>query len=67
MHRVTPGVAAAFGPVKEALREVFFLDLLRGLTEGLPTRDNTLLLVGAGTGPGLLPGADQEYLGRGPG
>ena len=45
MQRVTPGVGAAFGPVEEALRDVFVPALFRGLTEGLPTRDNTCLPV----------------------
>ena len=42
---MTPKVGAEFGPVKDALREVFVLALFRGLTEGLPTRENTRLLV----------------------
>ena len=45
VQRVTPGVGAAFGPVEEALREVFVLALFRGLTEGLTTRENTRLPV----------------------
>ena len=45
VQRVTPGVGAAFGLVKEALREVFVPALFRGLTEGLPTRENTRLPV----------------------
>ena len=45
MQRVTPGVGAAFGPVEEALWDFFFLALFRGLTEGLPTRENTSLPV----------------------
>ena len=45
VQRVTPGVGATFGPFEEALQEVFVLDLFRGLTEGLPTRDNTCLPV----------------------
>ena len=45
MQRVTHGAGAAFGPVEEALREVFFPALFRGLTEGLPTRENTRLPV----------------------
>ena len=45
MQKVTPGVGAAFGPFKEALREVFLLALFRGLTEGLPTKANTRLPV----------------------
>ena len=43
--RATPGVGEAFGPVEEALREVFVPALFRGLTEGLPTRENTCLPV----------------------
>ena len=38
-------MGAAFGPVEEALREVFVPALFRGLTEGLPTRENTRLPV----------------------
>ena len=34
VKRVTPGVGAAFGPVEEALQEVFVPALFRGLTEG---------------------------------
>ena len=45
MQRVTPGVGAAFGPVEEALQEVFVPALFQGLTEVLPTRDNTRLPV----------------------
>ena len=45
LQRVTPGVGAAFGPVEEALQEVFLLDLSQGLTEGLPMRENTCLPV----------------------
>ena len=37
MQRVTPGVEEAFGPVEEALREVFVPALFRGLSEGVPT------------------------------
>ena len=44
VERVTPGVGAAFGPVEVALREVFVMALFRGLTEGMPTRENTRLL-----------------------
>ena len=45
VQRVTPGVGAAFAPVEEALREVFLSALFRGLTEGLPTSENTRLPV----------------------
>ena len=38
-------MVASFGQVKEALQEVFLLTFFRGLTEGLPTRANTRLLV----------------------
>ena len=38
VQRVTPGVGAAFGPVEEALWEVFVPALFRGLTEGLLDR-----------------------------
>ena len=45
VQRVTPGVGEAFGPVEEALREIFVPALFRGLTEGVPERENTRLLV----------------------
>ena len=45
MHRVTPGVGEAFGPVEEALQDIFVLALFRGLTEGLLERENTRLSV----------------------
>ena len=45
VQRVTPGVGAAFGPVEEALQEVFVPDLFRGLSEGLLTQENTRLPV----------------------
>ena len=45
VQRVTPGVGEAFGPVEEALREIFVMALFRGLSEGLPTRKNTGLPV----------------------
>ena len=45
MQRVTPGVGEAFGLVEEALREIFVPALFRGLSEGLPKRENTRLLV----------------------
>ena len=45
MQRVTHGVGAAFAPVEEALREVFLPALFREMTEGLPKRENTRLLV----------------------
>ena len=45
VQRVTPGVGATFGPFEEALQEVFVLALFQGLTEGLPTRENTCLPV----------------------
>ena len=45
VQRVTPGVGADFAPAEEALREDFLPDLFRGLRKGLPTRENTRLLV----------------------
>ena len=45
MQRVTPGVGAAFGPVEEALQEVFVPALFQGLTEEIPTRENSCLPV----------------------
>ena len=45
VQRVTPGVGEAFGPVEEALQEIFVLALFRGLTEGVPERENTCLSV----------------------
>ena len=45
VQRVTPGVGEAFGPVEEALREIFVPALFRGLSEGLPERENTCLMV----------------------
>ena len=45
VQRVTPGVGAAFDPVKEVLWEFFVPDLFQGLTEGLPTMENTCLPV----------------------
>ena len=38
-------MGAAFGPVEEALQEVFVPALFRVLTEGLPMRENTRLTV----------------------
>ena len=38
-------MGAAFGPVEEALQEIFVPALFQGLTEGLPTRENTCLPV----------------------
>ena len=45
VQRVTPGVGEAFGPVEEALREIFFPAHFIVLTEGLMECDNTCLLV----------------------
>ena len=45
VQRVTPGVGGAFGPVEEALREIFFLALFKGLMEGVPESENTRLPV----------------------
>ena len=42
---MTPGVGEAFGPVEEALREIFFPALFKGLKEGVPERENTRLPV----------------------
>ena len=36
LQRVTPGVGEAFGPVEEALREIFVPSLFKGLKEGVP-------------------------------
>ena len=45
MQRVTPGVGEAFGPVEEALREIFVPALFEGLREGVPEHENTRLPV----------------------
>ena len=45
VQRVTPGVRESFGPVEEALREIFVPALFRGLSEGLPKCENTCLPV----------------------
>ena len=45
MQWVTPGIRDAFGPVEEALRKTFLLDLLQGLGEGEPGRGFTCLPV----------------------
>ena len=36
VQRVTPGVGDAFGPVEEALKEIFLPALHEGLGEGVP-------------------------------
>ena len=38
MQRVTPGVGYAFGPVEDALKEIFVPALFEGLREGVPER-----------------------------
>ena len=45
VQRLTPGVGGAFGPVEEALQEIFFPAFFQGLLERLPTRENTRLPV----------------------
>ena len=45
VQRVTPGVGEAFGQVEEALQEIFVPALFRGLSEGLPKREDTRLPV----------------------
>ena len=45
VQRVTPGVGDAFGPVEEALREIFVPALYEGLRGGVPERDITHLPV----------------------
>ena len=45
MQRVTPGVGEAFGPVDEALREIFVPALFEGLREGVLAREITRLPV----------------------
>ena len=45
MQRVTPELGEAFGPVEEALREIFVPALFRSLKEGVPARENTSLPV----------------------
>ena len=45
MQRVTPGVGEAFGPVEEALREIFVPALYEGLREGVTERGITPLLL----------------------
>ena len=45
VQRVTPGVGEVFGPVEEALREIFVPGLFKGLREGVPERENTCLPV----------------------
>ena len=45
VQRVTPGVGEEFGPVEEALREIFVPALFRGLKEGVPARESTRLTV----------------------
>ena len=45
MQRVTPGVRDAFGPVEDALREIFVPELFQGLREGVPEQGVTRLPV----------------------
>ena len=45
MQRVTPGVGGPFGPVEEALREIFVPVRYEGLGEGVPKREITRLPV----------------------
>ena len=45
MQRVNPGVGESFGPVEEALREIFVLTLFESLREGVPELENTRLPV----------------------
>ena len=45
VQRVTLGVGDAFGPVEDALREIFMLALFQGLREGFPERGVTRLPV----------------------
>ena len=45
MQRATPGLGDAFGPVEEALREIFVPALYEGLREGVPEREITRLPV----------------------
>ena len=45
VKRVTPEVGEAFGPVEEALREIFFPALFEGLRKGVSYREITRLPV----------------------
>ena len=45
MQRVNPGVEDAFGPVEEALREIFVPALYKSLREGAPKQEITRLPV----------------------
>ena len=45
MQRVTPGVGDAFGPVEEALKEIFVPALYKGLREGVSEQGITRLPV----------------------
>ena len=45
MQRVNPVVGATFGPVEEALKEIFLPALYEGLREGVPERGITRLPV----------------------
>ena len=45
VQRVTPGVRDAFGPVEEAVKEIFVTELYEVLREGVPERGITHLPV----------------------
>ena len=45
VQRVTPGVGEAFGPVEEALRDIFVQAPFESLREGVPEREITRLPV----------------------
>ena len=45
MQRVNPGFGDAFGPVEDALKEIFVPSLFQGLREGVPERGVTRLTV----------------------
>ena len=45
MHRVTPGIGYAFGPVEQALQDAFIPALFQGLGEGTPGKWVTCLPV----------------------
>ena len=45
MHRVTPVIGDAFGPLETVLKETFVSALFEGLGNGVPERDFTRLTV----------------------
>ena len=45
MQRFTPKIGNSFGPVEQALRDAFILDLFQGLVEVTPERKVTSLPV----------------------